>query len=128
LRSPTTHARKSVARKPPECFGFRIQSGKLQCTTARTSAPPADTAPRSWDNRSSNRRCLRYLCNRNDILPAGVTDNRPLRYHNRIARVNRRGEHVGGPPPSLVAARYLSIRAHNEDGALVRQSRGAAAL
>ena len=89
---------------------------------------PARASSHSGYNCRRNSRCLRDLRNRYDIFPAGVADNRPLRNHNGVARSNCRGEYVGGPPPSLMAARNPAVRAHNEDGALVRQSRGAAAL
>jgi hypothetical protein len=68
----------------------------------------------SWDDRSHDRAYLRYLRKRNEIFPAGV------------ARVSRCREYALGQTPTFVQAYHISIRAHNENGALFRQLRGAA--
>jgi hypothetical protein len=80
----------------------------------------------SWDDRSRDRTSVRCLCKRYKIFPADVADNRPLRDHNNVARVSRCREYAVGQTPTLVEAYHFSIRAHNENGALLRQSRGAA--
>jgi hypothetical protein len=85
--------------------------------------PPLDGHSRK--DRSRDRTCLGYLRTRYEILPAGVADNRPLRHHNSVARVSGCRGYAAGPPPTLVAACHFSIRVHNENGALVRESRTA---